>query len=137
MAVLFPSEEWAKEFVDRINNDPEFAKAASTWEGSLALNIMSEDGLLDENFILWLDPYHGEVRDYKKISSLEDEKANFSISAKYSVWRDIVSGKVNPMMAMMTGKLRVKGNMAKLLTQKQASDKIMDLMQEMDLKFAG
>ena len=33
MAVLFPSEEWAKELVKRINADPEYAKIASEWEG--------------------------------------------------------------------------------------------------------
>jgi putative sterol carrier protein len=41
--------------------------------------------------------------------------ALFSISAPFSNWRRILDGELHPMQALLTQKLRVRGNMAYLM----------------------
>jgi len=137
MSVVFPSEEWAKELVERINDDPEYAKIASGWEGSLAMHIQAEKGVFNDDFVLWMDPFQGQIRAFKKMDAIDEDGADFIISAKYSTWKKVVSGKLNPTMAMMTGKFKIKGEMKKLLKQIKASDAVMDHLKNMDVSFAG
>ena len=50
------------------------------------------------------------------------ENPTASVEAAAQVWLDMTEGKLNPMMAMMTGKLKTKGNLPDLM--KMNDDKI-------------
>ena len=69
MALMFPSIEWVNEMKDSINADEAFEKAAAKWEGSLVMHVQADE-LFDKETIMWIDPYHGKIRDAKIINSL-------------------------------------------------------------------
>jgi putative sterol carrier protein len=50
--------------------------------------------------------------DAKSVSEGEDENANCVISMSSADFMGMIGGSLNPQMAFMTGKLRVKGDMA-------------------------
>lgn len=134
MALLYPSLEWLTELKDRLNADPDYEKAAANWEGSLVLHIQADEGL-DKDFFMWSDPYHGKIREVKVLNSLDEEKAEFVLSGKYTTWKTIVKGELDAMKAIMKSKLKVKGNMAFLLKQTKASNVLMKVQQSIDTAF--
>jgi putative sterol carrier protein len=134
MAVMFPSKEWLNELKDSLNADKTFEKTAAKWEGSLVMHVQADE-LLDKETIMWIDPYHGKVRDAKIINSLDEEKSEFVLGAQYSTWKDILNGKMDSMKAMMKGKIKVQGKLTTLLKQTKASNALIKVQQNMDTIF--
>jgi len=134
MAVMFPSEEWLNELKDSLNADKPFGKAAAKWEGSLVMHVQADE-LLDKETIMWIDPYHGKIRDAKIINSLDEERSEFVLGAKYSTWKAIINGEMDSMKAMMKGKIKVQGKLTTLLKQTKASNALIKVQQNMDTIF--
>ena len=134
MAVMFPSIEWLNELKDSLNADKAFEKAAAKWEGSLVMHVQADE-LLDKETIMWIDPYHGKIRDAKIINSLDEEESEFVLGAKYSTWKAIINGEMDSMKAMMKGKIKVQGKLTTLLKQTKASNALIKVQQNMDTVF--
>ena len=133
--LLFPSEKWFNELCNLLNNSPEYKKAAAKWEGSLALVLEAEEGKLDEDFIFYAKPYHGEIKENCTIKKLDEKNPDFIIRGPFSSWQEVQQGKMDALQAIMKGKLKVKGSMAMLLKQVRASQILMQLMREIPTKF--
>jgi len=134
MAVMFPSIEWLNELKDSLNADKTFEKTAAKWEGSLVMHVQADE-LLDKETIMWIDPYHGKVRDAKIINSLDEENSEFVLGAKYATWKAIINGEMDSMKAMMKGKIKVQGKLTTLLKQTKASNALIKVQQNMDTVF--
>src|SRR5207248_7281305 len=60
----FPSEEWLKLYVERINESKEYKEAAATWEGDIGYVFEAEpDKGVNDEVWAWLDLWHGDCRD--------------------------------------------------------------------------
>ena len=115
MTAIFPSEEWLKGLEVKINTDEKYADIAKNWEGDLVF-VIEPEGSLKEQLTFYLDLWHGTCRkvDYKP--ALESYPSPvFTLTASYNNITAILSGKLNPMTAMMTNKLKVKGNMGYMM----------------------
>jgi putative sterol carrier protein len=115
MSALFPSEAWLKELEATLNSDKRYAEIARNWEGDLFFFIEPE-GSLKERLTFYLDLWHGRCRkvEYNPLPGAHPDPA-FSLTASYNNIAAILSGKLNPMTAMMTSKLRVKGSMGYMM----------------------
>ena len=114
MSGEFPSEEWLNGFMDYLNSDEEYAKTASKWEGDLIFDIHPE-GALQEHLRIYMDLWHGKCRGGYFIPKDEEKDAKFILSAPFGNFVRILKGDLDPMQAMMTRKLKVKGNMAYMM----------------------
>lgn len=112
---IFPSEEWLNEFEIKLNADDHYAEIAKKWEGDLFIRIEAE-GNLKENLTFYIDLWHGKCRkvDYNPEASAYP-KTTFILTATYANIVAILTGKLNPMTAMMTMKLKVQGNMGYMM----------------------
>ncbi len=115
MAAVFPSEEWLKGLETKLNSDERYADIAKNWEGDLFFFIEPE-GNLDERLTFYLDLWHGACRkvEYQPAPESHPNPA-FTLTASYNNITAILSGKLNPMTAMMTSKLKVKGSMGYMM----------------------
>ena len=115
MSAVFPSEEWLKTLETKINSDQRYAQIARNWEGDLFFFIEPE-GNLQEPLTFYLDLWHGRCRkvEYKPQPQAHPNPA-FTLTATYNNITAILSGKMNPMTAMMTSKLKVKGSMGYMM----------------------
>lgn len=115
MSAIFPSVEWLKGLEERLNSDKQYAEIAKNWEGDLFFYIEPE-GNLKEPLTFYLDLWHGKCRkvEYNPDASSYPNPA-FKMNATYGNIADILSGKLNPMTAMMTMKLKVSGSMAYMM----------------------
>jgi len=115
MTAIFPSEEWLQELATKLNSDSRYHEIAKNWEGDL-LFFIQPDGSLKEPLTFYLDLWHGQCRkvEYKPSPELHPNPS-FTLSASYKDITAILLGKLNPMTAMMTSKLKVKGSMGYMM----------------------
>lgn len=116
MAHIFPSAEWLQAFEEKLNNDEKYARIASKWEGDLMFNIEPE-GALNAPMQLYLDLWHGKCRKAFVVDESHESELNpaYILSAPYNNFTRIIIGDLDPMQAMITRKLRVKGSMAYMM----------------------
>ena len=136
MSVLFPSREWAQEFVESVNEDPEFANTI-LMNGGIIINIQSEEGLLDADFPLLLRIDQGKIVEHDVLgSSLDGVDAEFILRAKYSIWKKVVLGELAPTIGLISKRIKVSGSLKELLKNKKAFDVIVDHLTNIDVSFA-
>ena len=57
------------------------------------------------------------------------------ISAPYSRWKDVVLGELDPVRAMMQGKLRVQGDLPTIVRYVRAANELVHLTGTVDTEF--
>lgn len=115
MAAIFPSKEWLQELKSKLNSDARYSGIAKNWEGDLFFFIEPE-GNLKERLTFYLDLWHGTCRTIEYMPSPDlHPNPTFTLSASYKDITSILVGKLNPMTAMMTSKLKVKGSMGYMM----------------------
>lgn len=115
MAAIFPSEAWLKALEQKLNTDPRYQQIAKNWEGDLFFFI-EPGGNLKEPLTFYLDLWHGACRKVEYQPAAESyPNTTFTLSASYPDITSILIGKLNPMTAMMTSKLKVKGSLGYMM----------------------
>ncbi len=114
MSAIFPSLEWLKELETKLNSDPQYAEIAKKWEGDLII-VIEPEGALQERKVFYLDLWHGTCRGVAEMNDPSERNAAFVLTATYENIKRILTGKLDPMQAMLTRKLAVKGNMAVMM----------------------
>jgi putative sterol carrier protein len=64
------------------------------------------------------------------VENPEASDAPYKLSGKYSTWTKVITGKLNPTQAMLTGQLRVKGDLVRLLKYTAAAIAMVKAAQE-------
>lgn len=114
MSAVFPSLEWLKELEAKLNSDERYAEIAKKWEGDIII-VIEPEGNLKERKIFYLDLWHGACRGVAELGDASEKQAVFVLTATYENIKRILTGALDPMQAMLTRKLSVKGNMAVMM----------------------
>lgn len=114
MSAIFPSLEWLENLKDKLNNDEDYARIAKKWEGDMVCQLEPDDRLKEPAF-LYIDLWHGKCRGVAMWDEIGEKKPAFILKASYGNFLRVLRGDLDPMQAMLTRKLGVKGNMAVLM----------------------
>jgi putative sterol carrier protein len=114
MDAVFPTPEWLESFEKKLNADERYARIGSKWEGDIYFVIQPE-GNLKEQVIYYLDLWHGKCRSTEVVSDITSRSPAFTMRAAYGNFARVLTGDLDPMQAIMTRKLDVKGNMAVMM----------------------
>lgn len=114
MSAIFPSLEWLQELEVKLNTDERYAEIAKKWEGDMII-LIEAGGNLKEKEIYYIDLWHGKCRSTKGLKDVSEKNAAFVLTANYDNIKRIMTGDLDPMQAMLTRKLQVKGNMAVMM----------------------
>ncbi len=115
MSPVFPSYEWLQSLDAKLNSDTRYAEIAKNWEGDIVI-VIEPEGNLKDRHIYYLDLWHGKCRGVSELNDISEKpKAVFVLTATYDNIKRILTGKLDPMQAMMTRKLNVKGNLAVMM----------------------
>jgi putative sterol carrier protein len=116
VSVIFPSETWLEALMEKLNSDQQYAEIAKNWEGDL---IFEFDSTTDGTAIkdaMYLDLWHGKCRGVRYIRPKEQRPdPKFILTASRDRYVAVLSGKLDPVQALATRRLKVKGNLAYLL----------------------
>lgn len=116
---VFATQEWLDEIAKLLNEDPAYAEGAKDWEGDF-LYIIEPDEVEPNTGYYYIDLYHGKCRKAVMLKDPSEVKAEFELSATYSNWKKILSGELDGNKAMMTRKMKFKGNITKVMRQTKA-----------------
>jgi putative sterol carrier protein len=111
---LFPSEEWLKELIEKLNADQQYAQIAKNWEGDMVFMIEA-DSTLNEPVIYYLDLWHGKCRDAYPLEDFYSKDPALLMSAPYNTVAQLMKGELEVIQALLTRKISVKGNMVLLM----------------------
>jgi len=76
---------------------------------------LEPDDRLKEQAILYIDLWHGKCREVAVWDEIGEKKPAFILKASYGNFLRVLRGDLDPMQAMLTRKLGVKGNMAVMM----------------------
>ena len=117
------TQEWAAAWCAALNASQAYRAAAGAWEGAVAL-VMSADaeaGVPVERAV-YLDVAGGSCGGARMASEADLAAARYVIEASPDAWQAMLGGTLAPMMALMTGRLRLtRGNFAALLPYADAA----------------
>lgn len=132
---VFPSKEWAEEAIRLVNADPESAQAGKGWEGDFGAVVLAEPGKLAKTFVAHLVPKDGRIERFKVLADpddLDEIEPTYVAKAPYSVWKGLIQGTVDPVEAVLRGKINVKGDLQPLIERlkyKGIADRLMSQLQ--------
>ncbi len=133
--LIFPSEEWVKEYCKKLKESPDYNKTGKGWKYPIIFKLVGAEDLKQklpfDSFILYLND---GICDNCEVLSTPKE-APYELTATYANWRKIIDGKVNPTQAMLTGQMKVKGNIAYLLRYASAAIAMVKVAQSIPTKY--
>jgi putative sterol carrier protein len=137
MAAEIFTDAWAQQWNDSINDNEDYKKAASKWEGAIAMQMMpdADMGIPDERVVI-ADLWHGDCRSARAASAADLEDAPYVIRATPPAWKSVLSGKTDPIVGLMGGKLKLaKGSLFALLPFAKAAKELVQSAINVETEF--
>lgn len=132
--IPFPSDAWIKQLMTELNTSAAYQEAAKTWEGDLYFIIEPEGGLTETTY-LYVDLWHGECRQAYVVDDPARLEPEFRLTAPVNVWKQIIERKLDPIKAMLTRKLKLQGNMAKIMRHVKAANEMVNCTTHIETAF--
>jgi putative sterol carrier protein len=128
MAVTFLSQEWAQAVTDALNSSEEFTQAAVRQEAKVQQIVTDAPG--------------GEAKYYfeiengaAKLGIGELEGAEATITQSYDVAVAISKREIQPQQAFLQGKMRVNGNLMKLMQLQGVLSALGHAVSDLDVEY--
>jgi|FLYL01.1.fsa_nt_gi putative sterol carrier protein len=128
MAVKFLSEDWAQAVEAALNAHPGFKGAIANAELSIQFNVTdAPDG--DVSYYLKASGGQAEL----KLGQVDDP--DVTVTQNYDTASAISRGELNTQTAFMTGKLKVSGNLAKLMMHQAAIQQWQAAVKDIEVEY--
>jgi putative sterol carrier protein len=134
---LFPSGEWVEAWIGRANESAEFAAAGSGWAGAVGIIVEADFSCgVRETLYMRLEGRDGKWSDY----ALGTDEAllgatSFVLRALYPRWKELVQQELQPVRALLQGKIRIEGHLPVILRWMPAMTVLARLAGEVDTQF--
>jgi len=134
MAILFGTQEWVDALKKALETSQAYKEAAKNWEGDLYI-IVDPDASYKNRHVLYLDLWHGECRETGVIMDESEKSPRYRIVGPFTNMKQILDKKVDPVQSMMTGKIKVKGDMAQIMKMPRAAVELVNCMTAFETVF--
>ncbi|MCL6580824.1 MAG: SCP2 sterol-binding domain-containing protein [Firmicutes bacterium] len=130
----FGSPEYVKAMQEVLNGDPEHRRLAKGETDSYLLVLDPEPAKgVHERIIVGYSMVDGEVTEVWT----GERKTTFVLSGPYGIWVDILAGKIGPVAAMTTRRLKIRGNILRLLAGSDSTLRMVELLRTIPTEFEG
>lgn len=135
--VIFPSEEWVKLLETELNTSEAYADAAKNWEGDFyfVIDPDKDNPQQLETKYLYMDLWHGKCREAYAVDNKDVKSPAFIMSGPYSKWKRVVTAQLDPIQGLMTGQLKLKGNMVMVMKNVKAAQEMVKACTRIDAEF--
>lgn len=132
--MLLGSAEYLQEVVSRTNSDPEYLQLAKGEHETYSLVLEPEPARhIAEQIVIGY-----RVEDGKITETWQGERpTSFTLSGPYGVWVNILRGDIAPIPAFLKQKLRVKGNLIKLVSGASYINRWVEILRSIPTEFEG
>jgi len=128
------TEEWVEAFGKAINDNPNYKPSALTWEGDMLL-VIEPSGNLDHEVRIFIGLYHGECTGTRLVPEGEDIQTEYVMAGPYDNFVSVMKKEIDPIRAIMAGKLRLEGDMAKLMRHTKAALEIVNSLGSFETEY--
>lgn len=125
MAYLYGTDEWIKAYMEEVNKSEAYEKSALDWEGDFYW-VSTPDKFLDDVMIYYIDLWHGKCRHACLVTDESQFSPAFRMETSDANWKAIVDRELDPIKGMMTRKIKLKGNMAKIMRYVKAAQELVN-----------
>ncbi|HEU4558287.1 MAG TPA: SCP2 sterol-binding domain-containing protein [Longimicrobium sp.] len=133
------TEEWARACCEALNRSEAYKTSAATWEGEIILSMSADPAQgVDTERAIYIDTHHGVCHGAHVATRDELSKAEFAFGADPATWKRLLAREMEPVAAVMQGKLRlVRGNLFTLAKYAQAAKDMVAAAGEVGGTFPG
>lgn len=107
----FPSEEWAEAYKNALNHSKAYREACREWTfGNVAIIVQCDLSIgIEHDVGIIVDVHRGECRGAKFVECAGAPiDAGFVIAGSYQRWKDVIERGLDPIKALMEGKLKLR-----------------------------
>jgi putative sterol carrier protein len=126
--VAFGSNEWLEAYVTMYNSRPALQEALKDLTAKVAYEFTDRPDLAPK----FVHIVAGVVQDYGEVGEADME---YTIRANYETWKLMTMGELDPMNALMAGKVKVQGNMAALLKHAEGFKQTFEVVEALPTTF--
>jgi len=130
----FGSDEWVQALKEQLNTSQAYEDAAKNWEGDFYF-VVDPEGPLTEPMYLYMDLWHGQCRDAFVAKDKSEKNPAFVMSGRYGKWKKVVTAQLDPIQGLMTGQLKLKGNMVMIMKNVKAAQEMVKACTRIDTEF--
>ena len=112
--VLF-TQPWADALRDTVNASDAFRRVGAGWGWPVALVLDRAPALGYDGDTTLLVELAGGACQRAELVELASVEAPFVIAGPYEIWKEVVSGRLDPIAAIMRRQMRLKGPIATLV----------------------
>jgi len=133
MASEVLTEAWAAAWRDALNASDAYRRAAASWEGAVVAAVRAEPERGIARRAVFLDLWHGECRGARLAADADVDAARYVLTASASTWRELVGGTLDPVAAVMGGRLELtKGSVMGLFPHIAAARELVAAAQALE-----
>ena len=132
--IAFGSQAWVTRLMDEVNRSEAYQSAAKNWEGDF-LFVVEPGGTLADPIYMYMDLYHGKCRQAFIIDQPDSLDPEYQVRGKMHVWQAIAEQQLDPIKALLTRQLLLKGNMAKVMRNVKAASELVNCTTRLDTVF--
>ena len=130
------SDEWCKDWEDKVKNSKDFAVYNQGWQGDIGCVMQKDpDKKVTEDQYLYLDFADGVVNGLRMVDRETAENAKFVITGPYVRWKQVALRELDAVKAMMQGKLKLKGNLPYVVKYLKGVQESIRCLTEVESKF--
>ena len=123
MSHQFPTDEWNNTLREKLNSSESYQRSAKDWEGDFIF-VVEPDEVFTETAYLHLQLYHGASPGAGMADPDNLPETEYLIKAPYKTWKKVIEAKLDPIQGMMTGQLKLKGDLMKIMRYPKAAQEI-------------
>lgn len=79
------------------------------------------------------EPHHGVLKEMRPILPDEYKDARFALTGRYSAWKAMATGKANSTQLVMSGKMKLEGDMSYIMRHMAAMNALNSIYQQIEL----
>lgn len=130
--------EWAAAFRDAINADADYKTAGAGWTWPLALSLSADAARgYPQDVAVELELSRGSCGEVR-VKVGDKATTDFVLRGDYDTWKAVVSGQLDPVVAVTMGKLRlVQGSLTTLMLQTKAAKALVACAKQVPTDFGG
>ncbi len=123
--IEFATDEWAKAFMEQINQSQAYAEAAKTWEGDFFFIIEAAEHY-PEPVHIYVDLWHGKCREAFATTDPSVKDPVFRMSGPLENWRRVIGKQLDPLQGLLTRQFKLQGDMVKIMRAVKAAQELVN-----------
>jgi putative sterol carrier protein len=134
-AIPFATEAWIKRLADECNNNPAYHNAAKNLEGDIYF-VVEAEGRLEKNVYMYMYLCHGQCREAFVPEDHTSLNPELWVSGSVSAWKEVAEKNIDPLKALLTRKLSVRGSMTKVVRHSKVAHALMKCSENFETDFS-